>query len=372
MATYNLVAIGDSITQTVRDAFVTWAAGSASLNVGDSSALRVGDTITAQATSFTPTLVGKTVTSIVNSSTVTINATNPIGLSQFGTVTIKSLWKYDQQVKDALAAAYPSDTFNLVNNGASGWTSNDLISNFSTIAGDETPSVVMCMIGTNDAYRAREGAPGDGANYSPDQVRARVRSLITQIRALTGPSGYASRVILMTPPPASEQADGFTLWRHQETLNSIAGAVMDSASGIGGVSVIDVWRLLQDASPTTWKTDYLYDGLHVNQAGHTLIAGWVLPTLIAELKGGAPTSRAIYSVASYASSRTIDSATATATRGSVTASGNSASDVGTTSDSASRAGATASGISAADVGETAPPPPPAPGYSMYFDLSPFL
>ena len=353
MTTYNLVAAGDSITQTIRSVSATWLGGDTLITVGDTAALRVGDLITDDG-AIGGTLEGAAITAIVNATQIRTAVTNPLGINQMATITFRSIWKYDQQVKDALAALYPGDTWNLVNNGASGWTSNDVWTNFSTVIGDESPSVVLLMVGTNDAYRAREGAPGDGANYSPLAVRARVENIIRSSLALTDSGSAPTRVVVLTPPPASEQADGYTLWRHRETLNGIAGAVMDAARGIPGVSVVDAWRLMQDAN-ASWKTAYLYDGLHVDTAGHDLLADLALPAVLAELKRVYPTQRRIDPVATFATERII---TAAGTHVTLTP--------------ATETDAAVAVTFTRTAAPVTPSPPEDPGYRLTFDIGPYL
>ena len=191
-----------------------------------------------------------------------------------------SVWP--TRLRSALAAALPGDTVTLTNNAVGGQCSGDLETNYATYIGDESPSLVVIVYGTNDAYYddPLNGYPhGDGKDHSASAFQTRMTTIVNNALALTDASGRRSRVILCSPPPCSVQADGLTYWRDAVRLNAIRASAAAVATATG-CTYVDLWTSMQ--VPASWKADYLLDGLHMTSAGQQAIADAVLtPALTA-------------------------------------------------------------------------------------------
>lgn len=194
-----------------------------------------------------------------------------------------SVWP--TRVQSGVAAALPTQTVSLVNNAVGGTTSYDLLSAYATAIGDEQPSVVVLMHGTNDAWYDDPlgGYPrGDGADYSASAFQTRLATLVDNALGLTDASGHRTRVVLCTPPPAAVQADGTSLWRDSVRLSAMRDAVRAVAVA-KGVRYVDPWGAIQAADPSGWKTTYLNDGVHLKSAGQQIVADLVQAAVLAEL-----------------------------------------------------------------------------------------
>ncbi|CAL1703746.1 unnamed protein product [Somion occarium] len=118
-------------------------------------------------------------------------------------------------------------------------------------------------------------------------------NLRTMIRSVTSPSSphYSAitKIILITPPPVNTHQRGADLAsrdpprpldREFETTHQYAEAVK-IVGAQEGVPVIDLWTILYDACGRVEEklSEYLYDGLHVNQKGYQVVFDEIIKTV---------------------------------------------------------------------------------------------
>lgn len=96
-----------------------------------------------------------------------------------------------------------------------------------------------------------------------------------------------SSLMLITPPPVSEQAriqHALTTYRivleQSERTNEVSGRYAQAVKRVGEeaqVPVLNLWEEFQRASPhNDWETSLLSDGLHLSPAGNKLVGSLVL------------------------------------------------------------------------------------------------
>lgn len=105
----------------------------------------------------------------------------------------------------------------VVNSGASGATTEELLTEFHWRAGRFAPDVVFVMFGTNDVVAGPHGVRG--FRFRLDQIVQRVRDV-------------GATVVLQTPPPVEPSPD-----RDPSTLASYVAVIREVAAELGVVLV---------------------------------------------------------------------------------------------------------------------------------------
>lgn len=186
-------------------------------------------------------------------------------------------------------ASLPHDTIGGVNNGVGSTASYDLYANRATQINDESPSVVVIVHGTNDAYYddPANGYPrGDGQDYGAASWRTRMDTITTEALALTDASGRGARVVICSPPPAHPQSyPGSLSWRDNTRLSAIRDQAEDLVADRADYRVQFV-DLLTGMSVSGWETAYIDTadgGVHLNDAGCAAAARLILPAVVRAL-----------------------------------------------------------------------------------------
>lgn len=215
-------------------------------------------------------------------------------------------------------AAFPADTISNVNNALGSTASYDVLNTFATKIGDESPTVLVIQIGTNNPYYNNgPGYPrGDGQDYSPTGWRTHIQTVVEDALELTDPNGAQTRVVLCSPPPAhAESYPGSGSWRDPVQLEAIRDQAEDLASDLGErVTFVDLWTEMQ--TNPSWETVYIDTadgGVHMSDAGQQACADLIAPAVIAAVQATRDelTSPAVAS--SAATDVTTTSATITGT-----------------------------------------------------------
>lgn len=213
------------------------------------------------------------------------------GDSNTGGPTPSVAWSmWPTRVLAAARVSLPHDTITLTNNGHGGTASYDLYANRATDIEDESPSVVVIVHGTNDAYYddPLNGYPrGDGQDYSAASWRTRMDTIVANALALTDASGRGTRVVVCSPPPAHAQSyPGAFSWRDTTKLQAIRDQAADLVSDLGRYQVeyVDLHTRMQDNA--SWETAYIDTadgGIHLNDAGCGEAARLILPAVVRAL-----------------------------------------------------------------------------------------
>lgn len=174
----------------------------------------------------------------------------------------------------AARRSLPYDTIGGVNNGVGSTASYDLYTNRATQINDESPSVVVIVHGTNDAYYddPLNGYPrGDGQDYSATSWRTRMDTIVTEALALTDAAGRATRVVVCSPPPAHAQSyPGSLSWRDTARLTAIRDQAADLVNDFANSRVQYVDLHTGMTANASWETAYIDTadgGVHLNDAG---------------------------------------------------------------------------------------------------------
>jgi lysophospholipase L1-like esterase len=166
-----------------------------------------------------------------------------------------------EMLRGALAAMRPD--VGLLNLGRSGDTSMDAIRRSRIALGDPAPSLVVILIGTNDALRY--ASPPSGLLVSDDETRANLETLAELVAA------RGARLVWLTPPPEQEDVvEAFPLFR-ELGLRYRADDVARKAQLVRErpEQVVDLWGIFADRDPDEFLLD---DGLHLSPSGHAAVA----------------------------------------------------------------------------------------------------
>jgi len=173
-----------------------------------------------------------------------------------------------------LSQAYTrrADVFN---RGFSGYNTRHCIELIPRVFGDDTnqQDVLFCTVflGANDA-----ALPGERQHVPIDEYETNLGTIVTEMRKRLGSQ---ANILLLTPPPVDEEP-----WRafreipKSDRTNEVAKSYGDRVKQVGrqhNCPVVDTWDLLKGyAAPSDVSggySQYLSDGLHLNEDGQRLI-----------------------------------------------------------------------------------------------------
>ena len=185
------------------------------------------------------------------------------------------------RLRAALAAAYPSTTYVLDNQGVSGTDSGDGYADraaFAALGAD----IYVVMYGTNDAHQETPSSP----SRTTAEFTANMTSLLSELKNAHAANNFDAQplVLVMQPPPAISKTvfdagqTSMPYWRLRDSSEMASGNLVDmknaclAISQSLGIPVVPVWdstaALGFDGSQTnrTTQSTYLYDGVHVSGA----------------------------------------------------------------------------------------------------------
>lgn len=167
---------------------------------------------------------------------------------------------YVSQVRNLLLARYPQLKLRIVNHGVPGDTTRDLVSRWERDVIAEQPDWLAVMIGINDVWRSF-GAYSTEAVPLPE-YEANLRRLLGQARSAT-----SARLILLTPymiepnprQPMRRQMDCY-------------GQVVRQIAPDFTAQLVDTQAAFDAVLAHTIVSDWSDDQIHLNRAGHAVIA----------------------------------------------------------------------------------------------------
>ncbi|KAH7352845.1 hypothetical protein KP509_19G066500 [Ceratopteris richardii] len=147
------------------------------------------------------------------------------------------------------------------------------------------PYLVTVFFGANDAVLLDSK---DNSKHVPlEEYKSNLLKIVSHIKA----SNNAAHIILITPPPVSEEHLQIRAWenygvplseppsRRNETTEMYAKACIE-ASKEANVAIIDLWSSMQEQPG--WQTKYLSDGLHLTPDGNSFVFEKLLEVLKAK------------------------------------------------------------------------------------------
>lgn len=167
---------------------------------------------------------------------------------------------YVSQVRYLLLARYPQLKLRIVNHGAPGDTSRDLLSRWERDVIAEQPDWLAVMIGINDVCRSF-GAYNAEAVPLPEYMR-NLRLLLGQAHSAT-----SARLILLTPYMI--EPDRRQPMRRQ--MDCYGQAVRQLAPDFAAL-LVDTQAAFDAVLAHTTASDWSDDQIHPNRAGHAVIA----------------------------------------------------------------------------------------------------
>jgi lysophospholipase L1-like esterase len=191
-----------------------------------------------------------------------------------------------------LAAAY-TRRCDVLNRGFSGYNTRhalDLLPRIflgenTTGGGSDNANhqLLFCTVffGANDA-----ALPGEPQHVDIEEYEQNMDAIVSQIRKLTHSD---LPIILLTPPPVDEEA--WARWREIETSdrsNHVTQKYGDKVKAVADkhakCSVVDTWTLLEgdrdlNDNGIYPRSQYLSDGLHLNENGNRKIFQGLMETL---------------------------------------------------------------------------------------------
>ncbi|HSJ57220.1 MAG TPA: SGNH/GDSL hydrolase family protein [Anaerolineae bacterium] len=167
---------------------------------------------------------------------------------------------YVALVDSLLAAWYPERRIHVLNTGVSGNRVTDLKARWREDVLDLSPGWLSVMIGINDVWRQFD-SPFETHQVSLDLYEATYRALLERTRPrLEG-------LVLATPYYVeSNRSDPMRIQMDEY------GAVVKRLAGELGAVLVDVQAAFDRYLAHRPARSLCDDGIHVNQAGHTIIA----------------------------------------------------------------------------------------------------
>ena len=163
---------------------------------------------------------------------------------------------YVSMVRDFILARYPGLQLTILNRGARGDTTRDLLARWRSDVIAEQPDWLSLMIGINDVWRGFLGMPDEAVPLA--EYAANLRGLLDQTQA---------RLILMTPYMI--EADRTHPMR--EAMDRYGEAVRALAPEYDAV-VVDTQAAFDLALQQTTSDYWAEDQIHPNGPGHAIIA----------------------------------------------------------------------------------------------------
>lgn len=190
----------------------------------------------------------------------------------FNAGTFPQYRNYGVKCWAGMLKSYLEEKFNcsVVNNGASGASSKQLVDNWDAIVSADD-DVIICMIGTND----RNGS-----------LSATYQNLVAIYEKA---QAKGQRIIFMSAPPASNENEEQATAFHLEDLDNLYNYA-DNTLRVGYISVYKAFiNYCRDTG--TKIDDLLSDGLHPNDEGYQIMYEIVLEALGFGRKRDKPVTR---------------------------------------------------------------------------------
>jgi len=184
-----------------------------------------------------------------------------VGSSGYGSGITNSPTAFKAEVGASLQANYTGNPITVSNGGINGQNTAGMLTNLAADLATYTPQVCLIEASVNDAHMT------DGIAQTAAQTMANLRAMVALCRqAGVIPALWTCKPINVAQIGISLGANDFTLTSHTKIadMNNVARKIAADE----GVILADVSHAFNADSSAT----YTADGLHPNDAGHTLIA----------------------------------------------------------------------------------------------------
>lgn len=148
-------------------------------------------------------------------------------------------------------------------------------------AGSAAQPSLFCTV----LFGANDGAlPGERQHVPVNDYGANLVTIVTHIRQALGESTPTVPILLMTPPPFAAKAwmafrEVDAPGRDNGVAKSYGDKVKEVAATLERCSVVDTWALLEGGSSENNRSQYLSDGLHLNEAGNRAVHKGIVDVL---------------------------------------------------------------------------------------------
>ena len=178
----------------------------------------------------------------------------------------------------SLLASDYSRRADVLSRGFAGYTSRHAVEMLPRVfTGSPSESCLFCTVffGANDA-----ALPGELQHVPVEEYGQNLVKIVHHIRSTFGSTDFP--ILLITPPPFDAKAwmsfkQTDTPGRDNEVAKTYGDKVKEVAAGLDMCSVVDTWSLLDGASDN--KSQYLSDGLHLNESGNLLVHKGIMHVL---------------------------------------------------------------------------------------------
>lgn len=177
----------------------------------------------------------------------------------------------------AAVASHFQRRADIINRGFSGYNTRwakALLPNI--VDRDNIPHVIMIFFGANDA------ALNDHQHVPLSEYRANLEHMCHYLLGLGMPR---SSIILITPPPADEEARKAVSGLHSDRTFAQAEQYARSVIEIGQKLQVDVVNLFDGLARRQDLSDCLIDGLHLSEKGNAVAGEMVITALEERLQG---------------------------------------------------------------------------------------
>ena len=175
---------------------------------------------------------------------------------------------YVNLVHSALTAAYPDYSIQVLNMGVSGNTVRDLQARWKSDVLRLRPTWLSVMIGINDVWRHFDHSSETDTPITPEEFDRSLNNVIQQARAdLTG-------LVLMTPYYLNTNRD-----EPMRALMDQFGQLVRQAAAHHEAVLVDTQAAFDSVIAWLTPAHLAEDRIHVNQAGHMILARALLNTL---------------------------------------------------------------------------------------------
>lgn len=171
-----------------------------------------------------------------------------IPVSAGGSIVLKNIVPIDGGAPPAalqfIGASLSGPSVHMTGHG--GWTSQQVLADFDNMVGQYKPDLVFYQIGANDM----------ALSVPLDTFKANLESFVQQVRALK-PS---AEIVLVTATPS----------QYHPAKSEFVNGYLDVAKQVSqeyGCQLIDLYDLLADKNPKTWR----YDDVHAKIEGGQMI-----------------------------------------------------------------------------------------------------
>lgn len=175
---------------------------------------------------------------------------------------------YVSLIHSALTAAYPDYGIRVLNMGVSGDTVRDLKARWKSDVLRRRPTWLSIMIGINDVWQHFGPSLESGTLITPEEFGRTLDDLIQQVRAdLTG-------LVLITPYYLDANRD-----EPMRALMDQFGRVVRKAAANHNAVLVDTQAAFDGMLEWLMPSRLAADRIHVNQAGHMVLARALLRAL---------------------------------------------------------------------------------------------